>query len=1763
VDGKRGDRSVHVDYPQIGPDDAFHPSTILLDLETTRDGKIFKVGAVSKGHSLLRTGSIGIRELEALDAFAKDARFILGHNILGHDFPILRAVSPHLEILNKPVIDTLFLSPLAFPQNPYHRLVKDYKLVRESLSDPISDAKLAASIYLEQLQSFKEKGASLPGLLNFYAFCFQGFRLNGFTAGLSAVFEMLGADGYSSISDACDFFIDSTVGLICKTEGEAILQDAISEQSRRAAISYCLAWLLVSGSNSVLPPWVRHQFPDVAFLLKKLRDLPCDSDDCRYCREAHGPEYNLNRFFGYANFREKPETADGKSLQRSAVIDSMKDKPVLAIMPTGGGKSLCFQLPAIVRHWRRGLLTVVFSPLQALMKDQVDNIVQKTGTPFAEAVYGLQTAPERGAALERIRLGDTAILYIAPEQLRSISVRNTLRQREIGCWVFDEAHCVSKWGHDFRPDYLYAARFIREFSEEQQISIAPVCCFTATAKEDVIQEIISHFKEELDLDLTVYQGGVERENLIFKVLSVSVSEKYERAFELIQEALSSSHAGSVIVYAATQQKTEDIASYLQHQGISAEAFHGGLDPKIKQEVLDDFVKGKIPVICATNAFGMGVDKDDIRLVLHFEMPGSMENYLQEAGRAGRDRKPAECILLYDPSDAKTQFGLGALSEIRQKEITRILRALRRCKRNSRGEIVVTSEELLRDDELVSVLGEANRHSDTKIRTAVGWLEKAGFLTREQNQIDVFQGKPLVRSMNEAKQIIEKLNLSSARKGIWLGLLQVLFNVSDDRKLNLERLGESLIEDRERLKKMEAALGLSAGQIIFHALHDMVEAKLIDKGILFSAIVRPKGKNNANTVLDRVNKVESHLLALMEAEDPDADDGSTVELNIRKIVQRLENEGIETTPLQIRKLIKSLAYDGKGLAGSHASIELLHVDRERYSMRLRRSWAALKKTAFLRRNIAHVILKAILDKADKGDEPAGERLEGSDVIISFSTNELGRAVRSDITLNSEVKKMLPAIDRALLFLHEQRVVALQGGLAAIRQAMTIKLRPEAKGRRYSKGDFKPLELHYKERRFQIHVMLEYVSLAMEKLSAALLLVLDYFTMLRGQFISKYFADRMDLIEKATSQELYRDIVESLNNPVQAAIVGAPSEDNMLILAGPGSGKTTAIVHRCAYLLHVERINPRHILVLCFNHNSAVSLRKRLAVLAGEEARGITVTTYHGAALRMTGKSVRELIEKKVENEIDFDRIIVDATKLLKGEIDIPGFESDEVRDGILSGYSHILVDEYQDIDSDQYDLVSAIAGRTLDEEDGKLTILAVGDDDQNIYAFRGANVEFIRRFKNDYAAKPVYLIENYRSSKHIIRAGNMLISTNRDRMKTDYEIQINSQRKFALPGGRWEQIDPVIKGRVQLLSTKDRFEQALGVKAEIDRLKELDNQFQWDDCAILARTRDTLHPIRSLLEFAQYPIRIHLAKSFPLHRVREVRAFIERLNSMEKMNCRASDLKSVLNEALGQCPENSWILFLKDFLVKYHEDTADSLLPVGSALDELYESVSEQKRDKALGRGIFLSTIHSAKGMEFKHVFVLDGDWPLNIEKKRLEEERRLLYVAMTRAKETLTIFKTQSRPNTMSAVLKAENIFHRNLSFPENAFKGFVPRRYEMLGLGDIYMDYAGCYPQSGDIHRRLAAMNSGDGVTLSFEKRFCNVCDSTNACVARLSGEAFKKLLGRGNGCHKAKVVAMIHRDCDDPSPEFMERIRAKWWEVPILEINIPIQQDELSGKA
>jgi len=326
--------------------------------------------------------------------------------------------------------------------------------------------------------------------------------------------------------------------------------------------------------------------------------------------------------------------------QRELIEAALSGRDSIGVMPTGSGKSLCFQLPAVLLPGT----TVVVAPLIALMQDQTDKMAE--ADVGAARLDSTLTEREKRAAERSIRRGAKELVYLTPEGIENPAVLDPLRAQGVSLFVVDEAHCISQWGHDFRPSYLGLAQAIRALGRP------PVMALTATAPPVVLDDVVAR----LDLrDPEVVSTGIERENLSFEVRECAAAgTKREAILELLREA-----QGSALVYCATIRLTAEVHAYLRGAGVDAELYHGKLRPGIRAEAQRRFMGGEVPVMVATSAFGMGIDKPDVRLVVHWNFPDSIETYYQEAGRAGRDGAPARAVLLFRREDKRIQsFFMG-------------------------------------------------------------------------------------------------------------------------------------------------------------------------------------------------------------------------------------------------------------------------------------------------------------------------------------------------------------------------------------------------------------------------------------------------------------------------------------------------------------------------------------------------------------------------------------------------------------------------------------------------------------------------------------------------------------------------------------------------------------------------------------------------------------------------------------------------------------------------------------------------------------------------------------------------------------------------------------------------------------------------------------------------------------------------------------------------------------------------------------------------
>ena len=426
----------------------------------------------------------------------------------------------------------------------------------------------------------------------------------------------------------------------------------------------------------------------------------------------------LETHFGFREFLE------GQEVAIQAILDG---EDALVVMPTGGGKSLCYQLPALVLQG----ITVVVSPLIALMKDQVDGLVEKK-IPATFINSSLSDA-EVGDRIGRMARGEFRLVYVAPERFKSKRFVEALSPLSIALFAVDEAHCISQWGHDFRPDYLRLKWALRDLGQP------PVAALTATATPEVRADII----EQLGLGQTgrkppkVFVSGFARHNLTLAVTHTKTkADKMDRIVQTIRDLKTG------IVYCATRKNVESVAAELKAAGFTCVAYHGGMTEKERTKQQDRFMTGGCPIAVATNAFGMGVDRPDLRFVLHYDIPGSVEAYYQEAGRAGRDGEPARCELLFNYADVRTQeFFIEGANPTREIVADLYETLLRLCKK---GPVEMPISEIAGHV--------ASAKNEMAVGTSLYLLERAGFIRREYAP----GGRTYTTRLNEPIKTLEEL-----------------------------------------------------------------------------------------------------------------------------------------------------------------------------------------------------------------------------------------------------------------------------------------------------------------------------------------------------------------------------------------------------------------------------------------------------------------------------------------------------------------------------------------------------------------------------------------------------------------------------------------------------------------------------------------------------------------------------------------------------------------------------------------------------------------------------------------------------------------------------------------------------------------------------------------------------------------------------------------------------------------------------------------------
>jgi ATP-dependent DNA helicase RecQ len=461
--------------------------------------------------------------------------------------------------------------------------------------------------------------------------------------------------------------------------------------------------------------------------------------------------------------------------QAEVISDILTGRPVVAVMPTGAGKSLCYQLPAVVLA-ERGHVTLVVSPLIALMKDQVDALTA-VGVP-AVALTSAAGADEQRDILDGIRAGIYTLIYVAPERFRSPRFVDALRATagRLGLIAIDEAHCISEWGHDFRPDYRRLGDAVRLLGPPR------IAAFTATATPEVRRDIAAQLALASP---ALHVRGFDRPNLHYAVERVGGGDDKSST---VVERIRTRDGGVALVYAATRKNAEKYASALKLAGMRARVYHAGLDGEVRERAQDVFMAGKLDAIVATNAFGMGVDKSDIRLVVHADIPRSPEAYYQEAGRGGRDGKPTRCVLLFNHSDIKLQEFLIDASYPPAEVLRGVWKLLR--DRPQLGRLTPDDDEL--ENRLRNQLG--GEVNGATMGAALRILERHGMLRRDDENLMAARPEPGVFLPLDVESLQRRAEVERSKLRT---MVEYAYYPRCRRQFVLEYFGDQDWNDRDR------------------------------------------------------------------------------------------------------------------------------------------------------------------------------------------------------------------------------------------------------------------------------------------------------------------------------------------------------------------------------------------------------------------------------------------------------------------------------------------------------------------------------------------------------------------------------------------------------------------------------------------------------------------------------------------------------------------------------------------------------------------------------------------------------------------------------------------------------------------------------------------------------------------------------------------------------------------------------------------------------
>lgn len=1494
-----------------------------IDTEITTDTKIIK--KVGYWYPPADLEGVTTSLTEVRDKIAQvNPRYIAGHNFLSHDAKYLRETKVYPALRGRFIIDTMLVSMLLFPNKSTHKITKPYKTDINIENCPLQDCQQTEALLrccLERFATFSVPvGQALALLLR------ETVEYRGFFNYL----KLLNVP--NTAVDLADLFADKVTA--DHDEIAVLLEQNPIEMAILLVFLHCPT----EADPAAISRVILHRFPRTQAILEQLQRRDFTAQDLQTFAQN---EFGMARFeFRNFNKRDGAGLWGKKQLSQEEIVQAaLQNKSLLAILPTGGGKTITFQIPALIKAQSYKGLTVVISPLQALMKDQINSFREKNQNFKVVAISGFLSSVERLNAIEEVKNGIVDILYIAPEMLRTNSIFKALQSRYIERFVIDEAHCISAWGHDFRHDYHYIPHFIKDLQKKSHQKDIAVSCFTATAKPEVLDEIKKVFMDKLDLPLEEFYASAQRDNLAYRAIKADDdNDKYQKLVEILLE---NGNKPTIIYLPQNARQCRELSEQLVAEdrlldlGLEIEPFYAAIDEQIengeregrnKSQILADFIDNKINIVVATTAFGMGIDKPDIKTVIHYEVSDSLESYLQESGRGGRGGRSesieANCIVLFSTKDFNRMFDNLNRTKVEASEIQRIVQVIRRHKINP----AIMSVKQIADAVGIDT-ADSSVDYRVLVNTAILELEQHDIIRRERNSTKIYATavRGNTKNTNQMEFIQQKLaNYKRSNSKLYEPMIRIMGAV----------IGRSKTDPIE-LDDLSDNLGLERDDV-HHALEELAKNELIDMGNDISVYIKKTIESKLKKHFKIENRLVEHISNLPDYQN---------EIDLRALGDDILDKEVTGNPIRyFKKTLQSFTH-------------LARVYKQNFSVHFRQEFAYFKEKEDIktliglvkfRQKIGTAIVQYLLQQGEGEVEFASTQLKIhlevkfnlEEKLQQFTTNSFHHI----LVYLSDVLRADFQLRKGRLIYHTSLVLQKK---EAISQPTPYQVRAH-----YNHS----LKSYYQRKIQAIHILIEfYRRLLNLGWAESKEYITHYFSLPYQQFITDYKFDKK-MIALSVTRERYSEILTDLNDE-QKKVFEDKKTRAILVIAGPGSGKTKTLVHKIASLITIENQKPEYFLMLTHGRVAANEFRQRLVKLVGNLGHQVQIMTFHAYALLLLGK--------RLSDNLNIGDVIGIATQRIKtGKITPPA-------------KSILVLDEYQDVSEKTFNLIMAL----WDKMPRDKKIIAVGDDDQCINNFNGsdrADTRFMQEFGNRFATqideasesvrdnsfKQYNLLTNYRSKQNIVGIANQFATTLPNRIKNAPLIAHEKQ-----------------DGLIKIVQHRDSKNMVASMAQDI-----IDDES--DNIAVLCQTNEEVMAIYSIVKAAGVQAKyLTTQDGFRLGDLQELQFFAQQ---WQEHGYNAADYK--LNQRFANSRHYRLAKSVIDRFLNFESHSGKQASgQFTQYLKEIEFDEFEQTKAK-----VIVSTMHKAKGKEFSSVYAL-------IKNNLLGDDytKRLVYVAMTRAKNKL------------------------------------------------------------------------------------------------------------------------------------------------------------------